>query len=94
MTDRRQGGSCCERYGCPFSAWDLRLYLDTHPTDTQAMAIFAQMCAEMNGDCYACRGIAPCSYEDGIWHYLDGPWPWEVEGNCRMDGNACARGGR
>ena len=94
MTDRRQGGSCCERYGRPFSAWDLRLYLDTHPTDAQAIAQFVQLCESYEGGCYACRGLHPCDWEDGIWHYLDGPWPWEPQANCKTNAGDCARGGR
>ena len=94
MTDRNRTVVCCEEYGRAFAAWDLRLYLDTHPTDTQALALFAQMCGDMNGDCYACRGIAPCSYEDGIWHYPDGPWPWEADANCKVESAGCGKGGR
>ena len=99
MSDRNSAMNCCERYGIPFAAWDLRLYLDTHPADTQAMEKFAQLCG-MCGDSYASAGIRPCDYADGIWHWLDGPWPWEPEANCRPDHSACAsaeicaRGGR
>lgn len=94
MTDRSSSLPCCERYGIPFAAWDLRLYLDTHPTDAQAMAQFAQLCGSLEDGCYACRGIKPCDFADGIWHYLDGPWPWEPEANCHTDACDCARGGK
>jgi len=96
MTERNGQRSCCERYGTAFAAWDLRLYLDTHPNDAQAIAQFAQLCAGCDGDGghYACRGIRPCDYEDGIWHYLDGPWPWEPDANCRPDASGCGKGGR
>ena len=93
MTERT-AVSCCERYGRPFAAWDLRLYLDTHPDDCQALAMFAQMYAELDGDCYAFRGIKMCDWEDGVWHHLDGPWPWEPDANCKIDASCCGKGGR
>lgn len=93
MTERT-AVSCCERYGRPFAAWDLRLYLDTHPDDCQALAMFAQMYAEQGGDCYAFRGIKPCDWENGVWHHLDGPWPWEPEANCKVDALYSGKGGR
>ena len=94
MTERNGSVSCCERYGMPFAAWDLRLYLDTHPNDGQAMAQFAQLCGGMEHGCYADRGIHLCDDTDGIWHWIDGPWPWEPEANCKIDAAACGKGGR
>ena len=94
VIERTAAANCCERYGCPFAAWDLRLYLDTHPDDTHALAVFAQMYAEVNGDAYPFRGIRPCDFEDGIWHYPDGPWPWEPDANCITNAACCGKGGR
>lgn len=94
MTERQEHTSCCERYGKAFSAWDLRLYLDTHPDDAQALACFAQMYHDMNGEGYPFRGIEACSFGSGVWKYLDGPWPWEPDANCKVDASACVMGGR
>ncbi len=92
MADRQTHISCCEMYGKPFSAWDLRLYLDTHPNDVQAIECFARMHPE-HCTCYACRGIDLDACSDGYWHHLDGPWPWEPDANCPIDRGDCRRGG-
>ena len=88
--------TCCEKYGMPFSAWDLRLYLDTHPDDSAALDAFAQMYAHCGGDAYPFRGIRPCDIENGTFGYLCGPWPWEPDANCKMGTSECmnTRGGR
>ena len=94
MSERNPQLSCCEQYGRAFSAWDLRLYLDTHPDDTQALALFSQMYADADGDAYPFRGIKPCDADGGMWRYLDGPWPWEPEANCDVTASHCGKGGR
>jgi len=94
MTERTGNASCCERFGRPFAAWDLRLYLDTHPDDAQALACFAQMYADANGDGYPFRGIRPCDVDGEKWHYPDGPWPWEPDANCDAEASGCGKGGR
>ena len=33
----------------PFMAWELRLYLDTHPEDEKALAVYKQICAKLDG---------------------------------------------
>ena len=42
-----------------FAAWELRLYLDTHPNDERAFAAYKKLC-ESQGCTYACNvtGIA------------------------------------
>ncbi len=43
-------------YSLPFAAWELRLYLDTHPDDAAAFAKYKALCAAMDGKCnYACH---------------------------------------
>ncbi len=37
-----------------FAAWELRLYLDTHPNDERAFAAYKQLCASQ-GCTYACN---------------------------------------
>lgn len=43
-------------YALPFAAWELRLYLDTHPNDERAFAAYKQLCASQ-GCNYACNVI-------------------------------------
>ncbi len=42
-------------YALPFAAWELRLYLDTHPDDERALAAYKQLCAAQGGCTYACH---------------------------------------
>ena len=42
-------------YAIPFAAWELRLYLDTHPDDERALAAYKQLCAAQGGCTYACN---------------------------------------
>jgi len=75
-------------YAIPFSAWELRLYLDTHPCDERALAAYRQLCAaNPGGKCnYACAvndgGGCSCGTDDKVWRWIDDPWPWEPEANC------------
>ena len=60
-----------------FAAWDLRLYLDTHPDDAQARALFCQLAQEAEEPCYA------TTFLNGGpgWGWTDEPWPWECRDN-------------
>ncbi len=42
-------------YALPFAAWELRLYLNTHPDDERALAAYKQLCAAQGGCTYACH---------------------------------------
>ena len=43
-------------YALPFAAWELRLYLDTHPDDECALKEYRRLCAASGGNCnYACH---------------------------------------
>ncbi len=43
-------------YALPFAAWELRLYLDTHPEDEAALREYRRLCAMSGGHCnYACH---------------------------------------
>ena len=68
-------GSChpsaCQADG--FAAWELRLYLNTHPYDENALQFYRQLC-QQNPQSYACAFV-PCA-ENG-WKWIDDPWPWE-----------------
>ena len=58
-----------------FAAWEMRLYLNTHPTDTIALSLFRQMAASAGEPNYASTFVT--SVEGGRWTWLDDPWPWE-----------------
>lgn len=58
-----------------FAAWEMRLYLDTHPADAVALSVFQQMAASAGEPNYASSFVTPAA--DGRWTWLDGPWPWE-----------------
>ena len=58
--DKPLGSMCYDRCPCAireqaydFAAWELRLYLNTHPCDRQALKLYRQHCAKMNGQGYA-----------------------------------------
>lgn len=68
-----------------FSAVDLTLYLDTHPTDMRALGEYNHITHQLRilkrsyEQCYgplAVYGATPTQYP---WHWIDEPWPWEVE---------------
>ena len=73
----------CRFMAIRFSIWDLHLYLDTHPGDTQAMQLLEQyeaQYAEIKGQYEAQYGpVEPGNGE--AW--LKSPWPWELgKGDC------------
>ena len=78
-------GSCnCATTGqqSAFAAWELRLYLDTHPDDQRAQALFARLCREVEDPSYATAFLTGTSCGTR-WDWTDDPWPWEC-GPCGM----------
>lgn len=64
-----------------FAAWEMRLYLNTHPKDENALQMYEQLCRQMKAPSYACA-FAPCS-GNGPWQWIQDPWPWELCANER-----------
>ena len=61
-----------------FMIWELRLYLNTHPCDKEALALFRQLREKAEGT-YA-EAFLP---EDCTrWAWTDDPWPWEYDCAC------------
>lgn len=65
-----------------FMAYDMALYLDTHPDDTQAMEFFhkySQMRRQALANYAAQFGplTMDCISNDDHWHWATQPWPWE-----------------
>ena len=65
-------------YAIPFAIWEIRLYLDTHPTDIKALTVYRQMCARCGAGSYGCLPEGDCAER---WSWIDDPWPWEPEAN-------------
>ncbi len=65
-----------------FAAYDWNLYLDTHPQDTDAIAMFHKMTNRANAlkeEFESKYGplTAMASQNMERWDWLDDPWPWE-----------------
>ena len=69
-----------------FAISELGLYLDTHPTDQEALELFNQYVEmyeealqkheEINGETFQMRaGLS------GEYNWIKGPWPWEYAAN-------------
>lgn len=78
-------------YAYPFAAWDVRLYLDTHPDDTEALETYRSLCRQTQNAGMPCGGSA-CHIADGDaanWTWISDPWPWEPDANT-VSGSRCA----
>ena len=81
------GESCGDRcQQIAFAMWELRLYLNTHPCDQEALALLHRLqenCCEPN---YATTFLEDVPCTDGTrnpaWRWGSDPWPWEYEANC------------
>lgn len=77
-------GDTCQQIA--FAMWELRLYLNTHPCDQEALAMLHKLqenCCEPN---YATTFLEDVPCTDGTrnpaWRWKNDPWPWEYEANC------------
>lgn len=72
---------------CRFMMTDLSLYLDTHPTDENALALFLdhKQMFEEYADVYNKRfgALRQCQVDSeyGWAAWSNTPWPWEKEAN-------------
>ena len=70
-----------------FAMHDISLYLDTHPTDAEALAAFQEHAEKYRAlaEVYAERFGVLCkeqvSDENGWAAWSNTPWPWEKEAN-------------
>lgn len=64
-----------------FAAWELRLFLNTHPHDCDAMKLFRRLMQEAGDDSYATAFLPeqPCA---NAWDWVNAPWPWEYDAQC------------
>jgi spore coat protein JB len=68
-----------------FAAFDIHLFLDTHPFNTEALTAFNHYCRTSNvlKDEYEAKygPLTACSADDAnSWEWVEGPWPWENKG--------------
>ncbi len=68
-------------YETGFAVDDILLYLDTHPTDRQAMEYYRYV-RQANKEAVEAyeRTYGPlmANQVDAVtWNWIDGPWPWE-----------------
>ena len=71
-----------------FAVDDVKLYLDTHPCDQEALAYFHEMSRQRNralkeyAACYGPLTIDSMDESCGDrWNWINEPWPWQ-EGGC------------
>lgn len=69
-----------------FAAYDMLLYLDTHPDDRKAFAIFRDLVEKtklLKADYEKAYGpLTPYSAANfDTFTWLESPWPWEKEAN-------------
>lgn len=66
-----------------FAMWELHIYLDTHPSDTQAMSLYRKYetrTKELKKEYEDKYG--PLTFSSGKMaaEWLANPWPWEAQG--------------
>ena len=73
------GAQLCDGQAEAFAAWELRLYLNTHPCDQQALKLFRKLARQTCQPNYATTFAENC---DEGWRWTDAPWPWEFNCGC------------
>lgn len=80
-----------EKYANPFAAWEMRLYLNSHPQDRQAIAEYRRYLAasapgnyaEIDTDCADCGAVGTRIDEENAccfrWSWIENPWPWDAD---------------
>ncbi len=72
-------GTCAQ--AAAFAAWELRLYLNTHPHDKEALALYRKLCKETGDVNYATTFLKDDCCTTG-WNWVKNPWPWEYDCQC------------
>lgn len=70
---------------------DLLLYLDTHPQDQEALALYQELCAqrreavqEFEANFYPLTKDSENSITKNMWTWGTAPLPWEAEANVEL----------
>jgi len=79
-----------------FMAVDLQLFLNTHTTDTEAIALYNKVIKAADiirakyekeyGPLCSFRSVSRC---DNAWQWVENPWPWENEYNFDVKSEVC-----
>ena len=69
-----------------FAAFDVQLYLDTHPNDIVALEMFQNYLSNFTEYKNQFESMFGPIYSDSavnndMWMWIENPWPWEVEAN-------------
>lgn len=68
-----------------FACWELHLFLDTHPNSCEAarrLEEYRQRLAQQIREFEEAYGpLNEVSSETSRWDWINGPWPWEREGD-------------
>lgn len=68
-----------------FAAWELHIYLDTHPCDEKAMEMhrkYTERAMELREEYEECFGPLTHTAASGA-EWIKNPWPWEyMECDC------------
>jgi len=84
--DQNQANLLKDIMAVDFTLIDLHLYLDTHPCDQKALAIYNNCLqrSKMLRDTYE-RLYTPlnatASFSRFPWQWIENPWPWDREAN-------------
>ena len=68
-----------------FAAWELHMYLDTHPDDIQALKSYHKYereAKELIAKYENMFGplVSSDVFGDNRWDWINNPWPWEIQG--------------
>ena len=64
-----------------FAAWELHLYLDTHPCDSKALEMhkrYSERAKELTEEYEECFGPLTHMAGSGL-EWIKDPWPWEYK---------------
>lgn len=73
-----------------FAAWELHIFLDTHPNDCEALRSYQKYCetaAALTQEFE--RTYGPLRAQAAVgkerWKWVNDPWPWENDRGARCD---------
>ncbi len=75
----------CQIRAYGFSAYEIELFLDTHPNDEKALktlSVFRQKYAELKAEYESLYGpmnetASATTANASRWKWIDTPWPWD-----------------
>lgn len=76
-------------FALDFSIIDIDLYLNTHPVDSEAIAIrnaYVQQCNQLKLQYESCYGMlcAQNTVSPPSWQWICEPWPWKYKANFKL----------